>query len=340
MAHLCVVILFGYLSFYRKVVRAICILHSMRPFLLLTFFVLYVSCTDKYDKYKNPPEYITKPSASNAAYFEAYDETLKLWNVSFEELYIPTTNGIAHVIVSGPKNAEPVVLLHGMNASSTMWYPNIGSLSKNHRVFAIDFILEAGKSSLYNDIESVDKVTDWYKEVLFALELDSFHLIGASRGGWLAVNLALNDQKKIKSLLLLSPAQTFTWIKPSTDLLKNIVTILSSKEKQIAQSLESMSSNVANISDAYLKQYKIGAKMDSENKFVTSMQPFSNDELKSLQMPVLVLIGDDDMINEKRTVAIGNTLPKGKGEVIQNAGHFLSIDQAETVNKKMVDFLK
>ena len=312
----------------------------MRLLLLLTFFVFIFGCTDKYDKYKELPEYITTPAASKAAYFEAYDETLKLWNVPFEELYIPTTNGIAHVIVSGPRNAEPLVLLHGMNASSTMWYPNIESLAKNHRVFAIDFILEVGKSYLHNDIVSVEKVTDWYKEVLFALELDSFHLIGASRGGWLAVNLALNDQEMIKSLILLSPAQTFTWIKPSTDLLKNIVRIFSSKEKQIEQSLESMSSNVANINEAYLKQYKLGTELESENKFITSMQPFSNDELKSLQMPVLVLIGDDDMINERRTVAIANTLPKGKGEVIQNAGHFLSIDQAETVNEKMLDFLK
>ncbi|MBQ0787741.1 MAG: alpha/beta hydrolase, partial [Oceanihabitans sp.] len=61
---------------------------------------------------------------------------------------------------------------------------------------------------------------------------------------------------------------------------------------------------------------------------------------KSLQMPVLVLIGDDDMINERRTIAIAKMLPKGKGEIIQNAGHFLSIDQAEIVNAKMLDFLK
>tara|TARA_R110002049_G_scaffold199382_5_gene369505 strand:+ start:209 stop:1111 length:903 start_codon:yes stop_codon:yes gene_type:complete len=298
-----------------------------------------MSCTDKYENYKKVPEHITEASALNKTYYNAYDETLKLWNTSFEELYIPTTNGIAHVIVSGPKNAEPVVLLHGMNASSTMWYPNIEALSKNHRIFAIDFILEPGKSYLYNDIESVEKVTSWYQEVLFVLELDSFHLIGASRGGWLAVNFALNNQKRIKSLILLSPAQTFTWIKPSLDLFKNIATLLSSEEKQIAQSLESMSNNVANISDVYLQQYKLGLKIDSENKFLTSMQPFSNKELKSLQMPVLVLIGDNDMINEKRTVKIANMLPKGKGEVVENAGHFLSIDQAETINKKMIAFL-
>jgi len=312
----------------------------MKFFTALVFSVLFVSCTSKYDTYKKIPDYITKADASDKAYFEAYDETLKLWDVAFEELYIPTTDGVAHVIVSGPENAEPVVLLHGMNASSTMWYPNIEALSSNHRVYAIDFLLEPGKSFVYNDMESVDKVIDWYQEVFFVLELDTFHLIGASRGGWLAVNLALDNQKSIKSMVLLSPAQTFTWIKPSMDLFKNIATLLSSKEKQIAQSLESMSSNVPNISDAYLEQYYIATEKDSVNQFMSSMQPFSNKELKSLQMPVLVLIGDDDMINEKRTIEIAKMLPKGKGEVIRNAGHFLSIDQAEVVNAKMLDFLK
>lgn len=312
----------------------------MKFFTALVFSVLFVSCTSKYDTYKKIPDYITKADASDKAYFEAYDETLKLWDVAFEELYIPTTDGVAHVIVSGPENAEPVVLLHGMNASSTMWYPNIEALSSNHRVYAIDFLLEPGKSFVYNDMESVDKVIDWYQEVFFVLELDTFHLIGASRGGWLAVNLALDNQKSIKSMVLLSPAQTFTWIKPSMDLFKNIATLLSSKEKQIAQSLESMSSNVPNISDAYLEQYYIATEKDSVNQFMSSMQPFSNKELKSLQMPVLVLIGDDDMINEKRTIEIAKMLPKGKGEVIRNAGHFLSIDQAEVVNAKMLEFLK
>lgn len=311
----------------------------MRLILLLTFLLLLMGCADKYEKYKSTPEYITEVSGLNTDYYKAYDETLKLWNVSYEELYLPTTNGIAHVIVSGPQNSEPVVLLHGMNASSTMWYPNIESLSKNHRVFAIDFILEPGKSYLHNDIESVEKVIDWYNEVLSVLELDSFHLIGASRGGWLAVKLALNNPKKIKSLLLLSPAQTFTWIKPSKELFKNLATLLLSQEKQITQSLKSMSSNVDNISEAYLNQYKIGLEKGSQNKFITSMKPFSDEELKTLEMPVLVLVGDNDLINGKQTVDISKTLAKGKGEIIQNAGHFLSIDQAERVNKKMEVFL-
>ncbi|WP_417619937.1 alpha/beta fold hydrolase [Oceanihabitans sediminis] len=311
----------------------------MKNIFFLFVFLLSLSCANEFDKYKERPKYITEASASDKAYFETYDKTLQLWDVSYEELYIPTTDGIAHVIVSGPKSGEPLVLLHGMNASSTMWYPNIQSLSENHRVYAIDFLLEPGKSYLYKDMESIDKVIDWYKEVLFVLKLDSYHVIGASRGGWLSVKLALENQHEIKSLVLLSPAQTFSWIRPSEGLLKNIVSLLSSKEKRIEQSLKTMSSNVDNISDAYLEQYYIGTEKDSVNKFLINMKPFPNDVLKTLQMPVLVLIGDDDIINTEKTIEIVKTLPKGKGEIIKNAGHFLSIDQAEEVNKKMLDFL-
>ncbi|MFD2823504.1 alpha/beta fold hydrolase [Lacinutrix iliipiscaria] len=312
----------------------------MRAFFILILLIFCLSCSDVYDKYKNEPDYITHAKASDKSYFEAYDKTLKLWNTSFEELYVPTTNGIAHVIVSGPKDGDPVVLLHGMNASSTMWYPNVEALTKTHRIYAIDFILEPGKSYLYNDIENVDAITEWYKEVFFALELNRFHIIGASRGGWLAVKIALNNQNSIKSLVLLSPAQTFTWVKPSTDLFKNIITLLSSKEKQMEQTLESMSSDVDNINKAYLEQYSIATEKDSVNKFIINMKPFSSNELKSLTLPVLVLIGDDDMINTKRTVDLAKRLlPNVKAETINNAGHFLSIDQAEIINQKTIDFL-
>ncbi|MCB4808763.1 alpha/beta hydrolase [Tamlana sp. 62-3] len=306
---------------------------------LILTLIFTSSCSNKYDKFKTTPEYINNASATKAAYYEAYNNTLKLWQVPFEELYIPTSFGVAHVIVSGKNNENPVVLLHGMDASSTMWFPNIETLSKNHKVFAIDFILEPGKSHLQKDIDAIEKVVSWYNEIFDALEIKNFHLIGASRGGWLAVNLALNNQKQIKSLALLSPAQTFSWIKPSVDLLKNIVTLFSSKEKQLNQLLESMSNNPANIDKTYIEQFKLGSKIESPNKLITAMKPFSKNELKSLNMPILVLIGDNDVINSTKTIEIANTLPKGKGEIIKNAGHFLSIDQADIVNTKLLEFL-
>lgn len=316
-------------------------MRNFRILFLLLALSLFTSCKNEYEEYIKKPDYITNPSGKHKAYFDAYDKTLKQWGVDYKELYITTSHGIAHVIVSGPKNGQPLVLFHGMNASSSMWYPNAKALTKDYRIFAIDLLTDPGKSYKTADFKNLKEITRWNQEVLWALKLNSFHLVGASRGGWLAVDLALKHENDIKSITLLSPAQTFMWIPPSTNLLKNIVNTFSSKEKQVERSLETMSSNVGNIDKSYLRQYNIGVKNDTLPKFMMQMTPFSKNDLQTLKMPVLVLIGDDDMINSEKTIRIAKkNIAKGQGQVISNAGHFVSVDQAKLVNKKIVDFLK
>ncbi|OBX24021.1 MULTISPECIES: alpha/beta fold hydrolase [Bizionia] len=313
----------------------------LKALILLTIVITLTSCKKDYLKYTEKPNYVAEPNAKLKPYFDAYDASLKLWDIPVEELYIPTSFGTAHVVVSGPDNGEPLVLLHGMNATSTSWYPNAKALSKDYRLFAIDFILEPGKSLKTGTFDDVEQIVTWYNEIFDQLKLKEFTLVGASRGGWISMKIALYNQKRIKKMVLLSPAQTFIWIRPSADLLKNLITLFSSEEKQIEQGLKSMSSNVANIDKTYLKQYYKSESNDSINKFVLDMRPFSKRDFQSLKMPVLVLIGDDDVINNSKTIQMAKTLiPKGEGEIIENAGHFLTVDQADVVNIKILDFLK
>ncbi len=314
----------------------------MRYFkILLMFAIFFSSCKDEFSDCTKTPDYISSPSGENKAYFEAYDKVLKQWGVAYKELYIPTSHGFAHVVVSGPKKGVPLVLLHGMNASSTMWYPNVKALSEEYRIFAIDLIVEPGKSYQTADFNNIEEITAWYEEILWALKLDSFHLIGASRGGWFAMDLALKSKSDIKSMVLLSPAQTFMWIPPSLDILKNIGGIFSSNKTQVENTLKTMSSNVGNINKSYRQQFYLSTERDSLNKFMVQMTPFSKNDLQSVTMPVLVLIGDDDIINSKKTIQqTEKLLSRGRGEIIPNAGHFLSVDQATMVNDKILKFLK
>ncbi|TYB76340.1 alpha/beta fold hydrolase [Bizionia myxarmorum] len=313
---------------------------------LLALAIVIISCNNEhsnkkdYSKYTAKPDYVLNPDAQFKTYFKAYDASLKLWGTPYEELYIPTSVGTAHVIVSGPKNGEPLVLLHGMNATSTMWYPNAKAFSLDYRVYAIDFILEPGKSLNTKTFDNVDEIAPWYYEIFDALELEKFSLMGASKGGWLSVKIALYNQDRIQKIVLLSPAQTFIWIRPSMDLLKNIITMFSSDDTKTTQTLKTMSSNVDNINKIYLEQFYQSHTKDSISKFIMAMQPFSKRDLQSLKMPVLVLIGDDDAINNSKTIKMANEiLPYGQGQIIKNAGHFLSIDQADAVNQKTLNFL-
>jgi pimeloyl-ACP methyl ester carboxylesterase len=57
-------------------------------------------------------------------------------------------------------------------------------------------------------------------------------------------------------------------------------------------------------------------------------------------MPVLLLIGDNDIINNQNSIERAKKNMKNvETAIIKDAGHFLSIDQSEIVNKKILDFL-
>ncbi|HLW33120.1 MAG TPA: alpha/beta hydrolase [Aequorivita sp.] len=320
--------------------------YQILPFLLLLFFSTTsdwehdIYYEEEYAEFKVEPNYITNPSTDRKDYFEAYDKVMGHWGVDYEELYINTSKGVAHVIMSGPENGSPVVLLHGMSASSTMWYFNAKALASEHRLFAIDLIIEPGKSYKTSDIKNIREISSWYQEVFEQLKLDSFHLIGTSRGGWLATDIALKN-KNTKSVILLSPVQTFVVTPVSKGLLKNMLNVFYPKEKRPLRTMETLSNDPSKISKDYIEQYRLALKNDSLNKFMFQMRPFSNKKLRSLEMPVLLLIGDNDLFNTPRSIRLAEKyIPEGQGEIISDSGHFLSVDQTEEVNQKMLDFLR
>ncbi|MGZ4036336.1 MAG: alpha/beta fold hydrolase [Bacteroidia bacterium] len=279
--------------------------------------------------------------AVKGSYEEAYNKALMLWDVKLEELEIKTSYGKAHVIACGPPDGEVLVLLHGMNASSTMWYPNVKSLSEHYRIYAIDFFMEPGKSACSSSVNDTRNFVNWYHEIFDGLKLKKFNLVGASRGGWLAVNIALHSPSQINKMVLLSPAQTFVWIVPGPKIIFNLAYAVFPKRKKLRSVMETMTYDIDKIQQSYIDQYYIATKEAGVDKCFLEMTPFSNKELRSLKMPVMVLIGDNDIINNGRSLKNAkHLLPKAETHTIKNAGHFLSVDQPEVVNKLILDFLK
>ncbi|MCO6146468.1 alpha/beta fold hydrolase [Flavobacterium sp. NRK1] len=314
-------------------------LNIRRSILLILLPFLLIACGSAKQKSNSD---LFKNRSEELKYIAAYNKSLKLWPVPYIEKDIETSLGKAHIIISGPENGEPLVLLHGMDASSTMWYPNIKSYSKNYRVYAIDYIMEAGKSVLKeNQGLSDEEIVQWYNEIFDGLKINHINLLGTSRGGWLATLYTIHHKERVKKLLLLAPVQTFRNISMNTDLINAANFKIAPNHKRLKKLINDFSLYPEKIDPAVKNQIYLGNKYSKTKLDFFSMVPFSDEDLKSLTLPVLVLVGDHDILNPIEIVAIAaEKIPGSQGAVIEAAGHFLTIDRTEEVDKRVIDFLK
>lgn len=305
--------------------------------LKIAVLFLFIGCasTQKFS------DYSFKTKKDKDSYIKAYNKSLKLWDIPYTEEDVKTTFGTAHVILAGPKNGKKLVLLHGMDASSTMWYPNIHALAKDHRVYAIDFLLEPNKSVSNGKSLSAEDIVNWYNQIFDHYKLTKFDVVAASRGGWIATLLATQRENSINRIVLLSPAQTFKFIDNLNKTSSALMLKLFPNEKKFGKTLNTFSTHPEKISPTYKRQFYLANKYAKSNSSMLKMTPFSEKELEMIQNQVLVLIGDHDVINGEESIERAKKyLVNSKTKVIKDAGHFLSIDQSKVVNDVMIDFLK
>lgn len=310
---------------------------KLLPKFLLLFLIVGCASSKKV-KFE---DYVFHTKKEKTAYISSYNKSLKLWDVPYTEEDVKTSFGTAHVVMAGPKNEKPLVLLHGMDASSTMWYPNIKALAKNHRIYSIDFIMEPGKSTLTAKPLSSEEIITLYNEIFNHYRLKNFDIVAASRGGWIATLLATQKSNSIDKIVLLSPAQTFKFIDKVGKTSSALMLKLFPSEKKFGKTLNTFSTHPEKISPVYKRQFYLANKYAKSNSSMLKMTPFSDDELKMIDNPVLVIIGDHDVINGDDSVERAQKyLSHTKTKTIKDAGHFLSIDQSKIVNDAMIDFLK
>lgn len=308
-------------------------------FRLVLILLVITSCSSIKEAKFN--DYIFETKSEKQSYLNAYNKALKLWDIPYTEENVKTSFGTAHVIIAGPKNAKSLVLLHGMDATSTMWYPNIKALAKNHRIYAIDFLMEPGKSILTTKPLSSKEIVIWYNEIFSFYKLKQFDIIGASRGGWIAALLASEKTNSIDKIVLLSPAQTFKFIDKVRKTSSALLLKLFPSEKKFSKTLETFSTHPENIDPIYKRQFYLANKYAKSNSSMLKMRPFSDEELQSITNPVLVLIGDHDVINSEESLTRAQKfLINCKTQTIKDAGHFLTIDQAKITNDAVIKFLE
>ncbi len=113
--------------------------------------------------------------------------------------YAPSRFGQLHYVECG--SGEPVLLLHQTPRSWTEYLDVLPLVGAQYRAIAMD-TLGYGASAKPSGPHTIERFADAVEELIEALELDRFHLVGHHTGGVIAVELAARLQNRVASLIL------------------------------------------------------------------------------------------------------------------------------------------
>jgi pimeloyl-ACP methyl ester carboxylesterase len=275
-------------------------------------------------------------------YLAYYDQRAKGWPIPAEERMVETSFGQTFVRISGPVNAPPLVLLPGSVFNSLMWISNIEALSRNYRTYAVDNIYDCGRSIYSRDLKSPEDFVRWLDELFTALSLgDQINLMGLSYGSWLTHQYALHFPARLRKIAMLAHPAIVT--ANMGFIFRFLLAILSPAyfRRFAYWLLEDTSQQNEPLVEEIFGDMKLAAT-SYKPKATVVPKMMKDEQLRDLQVPALFLMGahEKTFSQEKAVQRLNKLAPQIQTEVIAGAGHDLNLAQAETVNKKILEFLK
>jgi pimeloyl-ACP methyl ester carboxylesterase len=283
--------------------------------------------------------------AGRADYLAAYERVLaELWPISHESILVETRFGTTHAIASGPRDRPPLVLLHAAGLSATQWYPNIADFAGRFRVYALDSIFDSGRGRQTHEIHGTEDCARWLGSVLDGLGLDHAPFVGLSQGGWLAASAARFIPDRVTRIALLAPAATLGPMRLPVLLLLRLRPFLPKKEPvaETRKTFRTVFEGRFMPEERYVAQVALGAQHFRYQRPPVFPTVLPDDDLRRITAPTLLLVAEHDVVyTPRRALERARLLiPDLDADVVPNAGHFVTMERADIVDRRVLEFLE
>jgi pimeloyl-ACP methyl ester carboxylesterase len=254
------------------------------------------------------------------------------------------------VLESGDGGA--LVYLHGfadVHSVTESWLPFHEKLSQRARLIAPAHP-GCALTDENKDIDTVEDVVFHYLEVLDALKLTRFDLVGSCVGGWIAAELAVRQPEKIRKLVLIGAAGLFVEGALIGDVFMNAQPEYGSSYASLRQMLFA-SADEANALAMFpdgkgeiedeVRRYQM-LRLSSRIGFKPPY--FYNYSLRNrlyrIGSPALVIWGEkDNFVPLAHGELYAARMPNAQLVVIPGAGHSAHVENPDEIAKLISDFL-
>jgi pimeloyl-ACP methyl ester carboxylesterase len=235
-------------------------------------------------------------------------------------------------------SGDPVLLIMGLAASSRLWFRLLPWLTREHRVIVFDN-RGTGSSAPVRGRVTMSGMADDAVTVLDAAGIERAHVVGASMGGMIAQQMALDHRDRVASLVLACTTSGGRNGTPSWRLLASAAVrpLLGSRRSfpLVAPALYAA---------ATLRDHPDRVADDLDRRIADSTSPLTlyaqlgaialhdtRPRLHELEgMPVLVVHGlEDRLVPPARGRELAQLIPGAHLELIPACGHLLTTDAEE-----------
>jgi pimeloyl-ACP methyl ester carboxylesterase len=228
----------------------------------------------------------------------------------------------------------PLILLSGggINRSIRDFGKCIPDLSKHYRVIVPDTPGQ-GRSE-QTDSLSYNLLTDFMSQLIDSLNIDSCYVMGWSDGAIVSLLLADRRADKIKKVIAVGANNvTRGFVLPDGFLLDSVK----------IPSLEYWAQSNKKDIEWYntLTPKKDWRKMGNNlNMMVYEKEYFPNSVYGSINIPVLIVLGDRDMISIEHGLEMYRLIKNSRYCVLPNTTHEVFAERPDLINKIAIDFFK
>ena len=214
---------------------------------------------------------------------------------------------------------EPLLFLHGASGAPVI-LPFMEQLAERFQVLVPEHP-GYGQSDEPDWLDNIHDVAYFYLDFLKQLDLRNVTLVGNSMGGWVAMEIAVRDTSRLKSVVLVSPAgikapgvqPADIFLMPPEELIRNLFFDQRLAQARLAEPVTPEAIDIA------LKNRHTTARLAWEPRL---HDPFLPKWLHRVDVPVKIIWGKEDRIlpvaflDEYRRL-----LPMAEIHVIEGAGH-------------------
>ena len=245
----------------------------------------------------------------------------------------------------GFRNEDAVLCLHGNLGTKRWWEPLFEVMPPEVRLVALDFP-GCGETARRAIECSVPALTQFLAGFVQDLKLSGFTILAHSTSCAVALEFSLHFPHLVNSLVLCgcpplsgvkSPPELYRHLQAARvdpSLMSNVVHYL----------MPNIDLSVQSLRDWFAILVQDACKIDrrSMDGMTRSLETWSiHDRITNLQVPLLIMRGQDDEIvtHETALITLRSTTLANNLEVIRGAGHSPMIENPEAFAIRLIDFI-